>query len=127
MKAYCEDDLIIEPPCYADNMYDIFEAFIHTGFNMNKETPLEKLQDDFPYIANENLLKLIEYFKSAIEYCEGVCCVFATIYPYVVIPNTDKAHEDIKHVINACKKRYPWIKPEYISSLLVGVVAMCNR
>lgn len=42
LNAYCEDDVIIEPPCYKDNIYDIFDSYNHTGFSKNKETSLDR-------------------------------------------------------------------------------------
>lgn len=127
LAAFCDDNAVIEPPCHADKIYNIFYSYMHTGFSRNKETPLEKLRNDFPDIADEELLELIGYFKQAKDYFENVCCAYASKYQYVGIIITDETKEDIERVITACTKRYPWIKPEFIKDFLHGVVAMCNR
>lgn len=48
LLAYCDDRIIIEPPCYAEIIFDLFTSFNNTGNSRNGETPLEKLQNDFP-------------------------------------------------------------------------------
>ena len=127
LLAYCDDKIIIEPPCHAESIFNMFYSFMHTGFSKNGETPLEKLQSEFPNIGENELMELIKYFKQVEYYCDLVCCAFAGIYPYVVIPKNDEAREDIERVVHACSQRYPWLKPEYIKDYLVGVTAMCNR
>lgn len=84
LLAYCDDRIIIEPPCYAEIILDLFASFNNTGNNRNGETPLEKLQNDFPNIGENELLDLMVYFKQVKEYCALVCCAYAQKYPYPV-------------------------------------------
>ena len=127
LMAYLDDSVVLEPPCYADKMYEIFDSYVHTGYSKNKETPVEKLKNDFPYIDQEDLLKLIDYLKMARDYCISVCCAFAGIYDSVGVPTSEEAQKDKELVIKACLKRYPWLKSNYVEGLLPGVCAMCNR
>lgn len=125
--AYLDDRAVLEPPCFQNIIYEIFVSYNHTGYSKNRETPLEKLQGDFPYIPEKDLLKLIEYLEAAKDYCETVCCAFAGIYQSVSIPNTIEAQQDVQLVIKACLKRYPWIKPEFVEGMLPGICWLCNR
>ena len=124
LSAFCDDNAVSLPPCHMDIIYNIFDSYNHTEY---RKSPLEKLQKDFPFISNENLLELIEYFKKAVDYCETVCCTLAGIYDSPCVPETDQGKEDIRRVVEACTKRYPWMKSQYIESLAVGVVYMCWR
>lgn len=128
LLAYCDDRIIIEPPCYAEIILDLFASFNHTGNSRNGETPLEKLQNDFPNIAEKELLDLIAYFKQVKEYCALVCCAYAQKYPYPVCSKkSNEEQEDVEKVVKACRQRYPWLEQKYIESYLIGVVYMCIR
>ena len=48
LLAYCNDRIIIEPPCHVEIILDLFTSFNRAGNSRNGETPLEKLQNDFP-------------------------------------------------------------------------------
>ena len=84
LLAYCGDRIIIEPPCHAEKILDFFTSFNQTKYSRNGETPLEKLQNDFPNIGENELLDLIEYFKQVKHYLDLVCCAYAQKYPYPV-------------------------------------------
>lgn len=128
LLAYCDDTITIEPPCYAEMIFDLFNSFWYTGYSRNGETPLEKLQNDFPNIGENELIDLIDYFKHVEDYCSRVCCAYAMKYPYPVVSKKNKEErEDFGRVVKACRKRYPWLKEEWIGSYLYGVVAMCIR
>ena len=127
LLAYCNDRIIIEPPCHAEIILDLF-SFNHTGNSRNGETPLEKLQNDFPNIEENELLDLIAYFKQVKDYCDLVCCAYAQKYPYPVCSKkTNEEQEDVGQVVKACRQRYPWLEQEYIESYLISVVYMCIR
>ncbi|MBE5872012.1 MAG: hypothetical protein E7294_12265 [Lachnospiraceae bacterium] len=128
LLAYCDDRIIIEPPCHAEIILDLFTSFNHTGNSRNRETPLEKLQNDFPNIVENELLDLISYFKQVKDYCNLVCCAYAQKYPYPVgSKKSNEEQEDVGQVVKACRQRYPWLEQEYIESYLKGVVYMCIR
>lgn len=127
LLAYLNDTVVLSPPCYGDCIYEIFDSYNHTGYSKNSEKPIEKLQNDFPHIDKEDLLRLIDYLKMAKDYCETVCCAFAGIYQSVPVPKSDEAQKDIQLVVRACLKRYPWIKPEYVEGMLPGICWLCNR
>lgn len=127
LQAYLDDTVVLEPPCYGECIYEIFDSYNHTGYSKNGEKPIEKLKNDFPHIENEDLLRLIDYLKMAQDYCETVCCAFAGSYPSVGVPKTDEAQKDIQLVVKACLKRYPWIKPDHIEGMLPGICWLCNR
>ena len=40
LLAYCDDKIIIEPPCHAESIFNMFYSFMHTGFSKNGETTL---------------------------------------------------------------------------------------
>lgn len=128
LLAYCNDSIIIEPPCHAEIVLDLFASFNHTGNSRNGETPLEKLQNDFPNIGEKELLDLIAYFKQVKAYCALVCCAYAQKYPYPVSSKkSNEEQEDVERVIEACRQRYPWLEQDYIESYLISVVYMCIR
>lgn len=128
LLAYCEDRIIIEPPCHAEIILDIFTSFNQTEYSRNGETPLEKLQNDFPNIGENELLELIEYFKQVKHYLDLVCCAYAQKYPYPVCSKkSNEEQEDVEKVVKACRQRYPWLEQEYIESYLIGAVYMCIR
>lgn len=127
LLAYLDDNVVLEPPCYSNEIYMIFDSYNHTGYSRNGEKHIEKLKNDFPYIDERDLLRLIHYLEMAKDYCVRVCCAFAGIYQTVGIPVCDEAQDDKELVVKACQKRYPWIKSEYVEKLLPGVCHMCNR
>jgi hypothetical protein len=128
LLAYCDDSITIEPPCHAEIILDLFNSFNHTGNSRNGETPLEKLQNDFPNIGETELLDLIEYFKQVKNYCDLVCCAYAQKHPYPVSSKkNDEEQEVFGQVVKACRQRYPWLEKEYIESNLISVVYMCIR
>ncbi len=128
LLAYCNDRIIIEPPCHAEIIPDLFNSFNHTGHSRNGETPLEKLQNDFPNISENDLLDLIAYFKQVKDYCDLVCSAYAQKYPYPVCSKkTNEEQEDVGQVVRACRQRYPWLEQEYIEAYLISVVYMCIR
>lgn len=128
LLAYCDDRIIIEPPCHAEIILDFFTSFNQTEYSRNGETPLEKLQNDFPNIGENELLDLIEYFKQVKDYLDLVCCAYAQKYPYPVCSKkSNEEQEDVEKVVKACRQRYPWLEQEYIESYLIGVVYMCIR
>lgn len=125
--AYENDKVVLKPPCYNEQIFNIYNSYVHTGYSKNHEKPLEKLQTDFPSINEEDLLTLIDYFKMVDSYCELVCCAFAGIYQTVGVPETVEAQRDKQRIVNICLTRFPWLKSEYIENLLAGVCHMCNR
>lgn len=125
LSAYCDDNAVLEPPCHCEIIWKIFDSYNNSKYI--QRNPLEKWQEDFPFISNEDLVMLIDYFKIAIDYCENVCCTLAGIYNAPVLPETEQCKRDMESVVKACIKRYPWIKPKYIESLAYGVIAMCLR
>lgn len=128
LTAYCDDTTISEPPSHAECIFELFSSFMHTGDSRSGETPLEKLHNDFPNIAENELAELIAYFKQADDYCSSVCCAYAMKYPYPVsAQKTEEEQEDTGRVIKACRQRYNWLTQEYIVAYLVGIVAMCIR
>ena len=129
LTAYCSDTIISEPPSHADCISGLFDSFTHTGFGKSRETHLEKLQNDFPNIDENELKDLIVYFKQVTDYCDSVCSAYASKYPYPLVGsgNTQEERKDIGRVVKACRQKYPWLKQEYIEMHLKGVVAMCIR
>ena len=95
LLAYCDDSIIIEPPCHAEIILDLFNSFNQNS--RNGETQLEKLQNDFPNIGENELLDLIEYFKQVKNYCDLVCCAYAQKYPY---PVSSKKTTKNKKILN---------------------------
>ena len=129
LHAYCNDEIILEPPSHAECIFELFDSFKHTGNSRSGETPLEKLHNDFLDIDENELVDLIAYFKQVDYYCSLVCCAYAMKYPYPLHVGNESTEEreDIDRVISACRQRYPWLTQEYIEMYLVGAVYMCIR
>lgn len=100
--AYQDDKVVLKPPCYDEQIFEIFNSYVHTGYSKNHEKPLEKLQTDFSSINEEDLLTLIDCFKTVVYYCECVCCAFAGIYQTVSIPESVEAQKDKQRVVKIC-------------------------
>lgn len=127
LKSYESNEEVIDPPCYKDNIYEIYDSYKHTGYRKSPETPFEKLHGDFPLISEDDLNLLIQYLKEADDYCENVCCEFAMIYDTLGIPKTAEAETDKNRVVKICMTRYPWMKEERITNMLSGICWLCNR
>ena len=127
LNAYENDKIVLNPPCHSEDIFEIFNSYINTGRSNNHEVYLEKIQNDFPYINEKEILVLLNYFKKLEDYCELVCFTFAEIYQTVPVPTSKNAQIDKQRVINICLTRYPWLKINYIENLLSGVCWLCNR
>ena len=127
LLAHLDDKVVLEPPCYKDEIYTIFYSYSHTGFEKSGENPIEKLKKDFPKIKEEDLEKLIVYFKEVTKYCQDVCCDFEGLYQTVIIPKTDEAKRNVQLVVEICTRRYPWLKKSYIENFLERVCWLSNR
>ena len=115
LLAHLDDKVVLEPPCYKDEIYTIFYSYSHTGFEKSGEKPIEKLKKDFPKI------------KEVTEYCQDVCCDFEGLYQTVIIPKTDEAKRNVQLVVEICTRRYPWLKKSYIVNFLERVCWLANR
>lgn len=118
LQEYESDKVVIDPPCYNDEIYDIYEiydSYRHIGCYINHEELMEKLHKNFPLISEEDLNLLINYFKEVDDYCINVCCAFAGIYQTVPIPTSIEGQRDKERVIKICLTRFPWIKQKKYS------------